>query len=243
MKTRSIKYKMGEVGYLYNPALNWTKQDQQLADLMAKSILCSENMLQETNAYHERTTEMRKWLRDRLEKFEKVGDALEKAQQIAGGYVGAIELGQFQIAEMLSDAINAANDAIQEQNEAFREHHPTYEQFVNDHNLIQDAHEEQTELVYQELSTAVLEAFKHEDLATDMVSFDRTMEQVRAIISVNTASEEQLLRLAVDVMHELEILYAKVEGQQNVWEEFCNRLVLIEYIGKLRSDSGQASFN
>ena len=243
MATREIKHRFGKLQYEFDKSINWTQTDQQLADLLAKMLLLSESHLLAAEELGKRAAELNKWVAERTDEWKESGKTLKVAQEIAGGYVGALELGQYSIAEKLSGAVNAANDKIQEQNAHIRGMHPSYKMLIADHNAIQEQHETNLDQSHYQLSETTIKAFKTESIATDMVSFDRAIESLRAVMSVNSKAEEQNLNRTLEVIADYNLLCAQIEGQQNVWEEFCSRMVLIEYIGKLHNDSRGISFN
>ena len=243
MAQRKIKHRLGEIQFDYSDTAKWSATDQRLADLLAKTLLCSESNLLNTEALGKRTAKLHKWIVQTQTAFEETGKALEAAQEIAGGYVGAIELGQYSIAHTLSDAVNFASKKLQAQSKNIRGMHPNYSQLVTDHNLMQEQHDEDLEQAYQELSAFELDAFGEETIATDMLSFDKAVEKLKALVSVNSRAEEQLFNRTLEVIADYNLLSAKIEGQQNVWKEFCYRMVLIEYIGKMRNDNKGISFN
>ncbi len=242
-ETREIIHKLGKVAYRYNSDSAWTETDQELADHLAQKILTVEGHLDQAEEMGKRATKISKWIADRTVKFEETAAALKDAQDVASGYVGALELGQFSIAEELSKAVNKANGAIQEQNAAARKYHKQYEQLIADHNELQDKHEQELDELARQYYPLFKKAAEMDELATDIESYDMAEEQSKAVFSVNGQRIASLLSYCLDVIHQYDMLLAKIEGQQNVWSEFCSRMVLIEYIGKLRSGSAGISFN
>lgn len=243
MALRKLKHRFGEIQYEFDKNADWTDTDQRLADLLAKALLCSESNLLAIEELGKRTRELNKWINTGVKSWESSGKTLKIAQEIAGGYVGALELGQYSIAETLSDALNAANQKIQEQNKNITSMHPFYEKLVADHNALQENHEASLDDCHSQLSDATMVGFKDKSIATDMVSFDKAQESLNAVVGVNSRAEEQNFNRTLEVIADYNLLHARIEGQQNVWEEFCARMVLIEYIGKLHSGNKGISFN
>lgn len=243
METRNISHRYGSLNYLFNNEIAWTETDQQMADGVAHCILVTERNLDEADALFKRSSELRKSIEAMNEAHKAVGGKLKMAQDLAGGYVGALELGQYSIADMLSEAVNTANEAIQTQNAEIRELHAVYTALLDDHKAIVDREESEDIAIYDNLNSLFLLGYEAKDLATDLESFDRAIEMLRAVLSNNDRTQENKMNYVVEITRDYELLQARIEGQQFVWEEFCARLVLIEYIGKLRSGTQSSSFN
>lgn len=243
MAKREIKHRLGKIEYEYNDEVTWTKVDQQMADGLAHCLLTSEKIIEEVNALLKQSMEISKGVDQGNKTFKNVGALLKEAQIVAGGYIGAIELGQLSIADKLVEATNLANDALQEQNKALTEVHATYSVVLDAHNKLVEADEEAKEKVYDQLTKLFALGYETENLATDLTSFDRAEDRVRELLSFNDRTQERLLNAVLNTTRDFELLLAKVEGQQNVWTEFCSGLILIEYIGKLRSGNQSTSVN
>jgi hypothetical protein len=239
---RVIKYRFGTVEYEYNDQVPWTDTDQQMADGLAKCLLTCDHSAGVAEALWKRSTELSEHVERLNAAHATVGQKLKKAQDAAGGYVGAMELGQYSYADIIVEATNAANDAIQEQNKEATEVHALYSQLVDGRNrkLLQD---EELEEEYGILDDLFQLGYEAGDVATDLMSFDRAIEQVRAILSVSNTSQSAHLDRVHEINRDFELLLAKIDGQQKVWEEYLSRLVLIEYIGKLRTGTSTLGFN
>jgi|GEM_PF-1567974 len=243
MEKRIIKHRLGDITYEYNDQVPWTDTDQQMADGLAHCLLTNDQRSEEVEAFFKRNMELSKHLKRLHPYHQTVGELLKKAQDIAGGYVGAIELGKFEIADQIVDATTNANDAIQQQNKDATEVHAIYSSLVADRNKHVEQDEADDEDVYDKLGDLFLIGHDAENVATDLVSFDRAEEKVRAILSVGDRRRESLVDAVLNTTRDFELLLAKIDGQQKVWEEYCSRLILIEYIGKLRSGNQPMSFN
>lgn len=243
MASKKLKHKLGTVEYEYNDQVAWTETDQLMADGVAHCLLTNDRAVEETDALWKRSMELDKDIERLNELHTKVGELLKKAQDLAGGYVGAMELGQFSYADLMVEATNAANDAIQEQNRDATEVHGRYSALNTDRNLRLEQDEKDGEEVYSKLNDLFLVGYEAGNVATDLMSFDDATERVRSILSVSDQHQSSKIDRVYEVIRDFELLLAKIDGQQKVWEEYCSRLILIEYIGKLRSGNSAVSFN
>lgn len=243
MATRQIKHRLGQIEYEYNDLIPWTEADQQMADGLAHCLLASDRSMEEADVVFKRSMGVSKSVREGNETFEKVAALLKDAQALAGGYIGAIELGMFSIAQQLSDATNLASDAILNQHAVLTAAHAEYSAVVDARNALLNTEEEENEKIYEQLNGLYLLGYEAENLATELMSFDRAMESVRSVLSVCGRAQEQKLEAVFNTSRDFELLLARVDGQQKVWEAFGLSLILIEYIGKLRSGNQQSSFN
>lgn len=243
MATREIKHKLGTITYEYNDQVPWTETDQKMADGLAQCLLVNEKASETVDAILKRSIELSKHIKRLTEYHETVGELLKKAQDIAGGYVGAIELGQYAIADQLSEATNLANDAIQQQNKDATAVHADYSSLIDDYNKQTEQEEIDEDGVYAQISGLFTLGYETENLATELASFDRASENVRAVLSVTNRTQEGKLNCVFNTTRDYELLLSQINGQQKVWDEYCSRLILIEYIGKLRSGTQTTSFN
>jgi hypothetical protein len=143
----------------------------------------------------------------------------------------------------LSEATNLANDAIQKQNAVLTAAHVEYSAILDSHNKLVDVVEEDNEKVYGQLTGLFKLGYEAENIATDLMSFDQASERAREVLSFNERTQERMLDAVLSTTRDFEMLLAKLEGQQNVWTEFGSRMILIEYIGKIRSGNQSTSFN
>lgn len=243
MAKREINYRLGKIEYEYNDQVPWTEMDQHMADVLAHCLLANDQSSEVTDAIFKRGIELSEHIKRIDATHGKVGELLKKAQDIAGGYVGAIELGKFAIADMIVEATNEASEAIQQQNKEATAVHAHYSKLIDDRNQKVEQDEMDIEEIYGKLNGLLLLGYQAEDVATDLVSFDRASEMVRAVLSVGDQGQGSKLDAVYNKIRDFELLLAKIDGQQKVWEEYCSRLILIEYIGKLRSGNQPTSFN
>jgi hypothetical protein len=243
MAIRQIKHRLGNIEYEYNDQIPWTATDQKMVDGLAHCFLVSDKSMEDADAVLKRSMNISKSVEEGNETFKKVAEVLQHAQVVAGGYVGALELGQFSIADTLSEATNLANDAIQKQNAVLTAAHVEYSAILDSHNKLVDVVEEDNEKVYGQLTGLFKLGYEAENIATDLMSFDQASERAREVLSFNDRAQERKLDAVISTTCDFELLLAKVEGQQNVWTEFGSRMILIEYIGKIRSGNQSTSFN
>lgn len=243
MAKREIKHYLGNVIYKYNDQVPWTKTDQTMADALAQCLTVNDQIMGKANDLLKLSLEVSKSVKQGNETYQKVAVMLNEAQKLAGGYVGAMELGQVSFVDKLSEATNIASDAIVSQNESLTAAHANYGRSVDFRNELVHEQEEVSEKVFGKLNDLFLLGYNDGNVATDLVSFDKAVENVRATLSVCSDRFDGQLNAVHHTNRDFELLLTRVEGQQNVWSEFCSSLVLIEYIGKLRSGVQSSSVN
>jgi hypothetical protein len=243
MAIRQIKHRLGNIEYEYNDQIPWTATDQKMVDGLAHCFLVSDKSMEDADAVLKRSMKVSKSVKEGNEFFKKVAEVLKQAQLVAGGYVGAIELGQLSIANALAEATNLANDAFQKQSEVLTAAHAEYSAVLDSRNKLVDEAEEDNAEVYNQLTGLFKLGYEAENIATDLMSFDQASERAREVLSFNDRAQERKLDAVISTTCDFELLLAKVEGQQNVWTEFGSRMILIEYIGKIRSGNQSTSFN
>jgi hypothetical protein len=243
MAKRQIKHRLGQVEYDYNDQIPWTENDQKMADGLARCVLTSEGSMEQTDIVFNQAVELSKRVEAANEQYKSVQEAMQLAQTIASGYVGAIELNQFSIAETLSEAVNIASAMIAAQGQELLAIYDEYATTFDARNRVFDQAEEDNVTVYDELNGLFTLGYHTEGLATELMSFEDAKERLQGLISMNDRTEENKLDYVLEVNRDYELLQARVEGLHQVWEEFASRLLLIEYIGKLRSGHQELGIN
>ena len=243
MATKEIAYRSRTLQYTYDPAAAWTDLDQQLADALYGEVEMDMRHEADVQALMDRAAALSRKLEALSERTTEVRTLLRKAQTTASEFVGMLRLGKQGMEDDFAEAVNNASEALHERHEELSALHKVYEPLCDEHKEIVDRMDQEGEAWDDKMQELIKKACETDGLATDAVSFDSAYEELLGMMAVHHDHRKDQLQFILDVLREYELQQERARGQQEVWEEFCERLKMIEMLGHDMSGVVQIGMN